>query len=312
MIVALGGGTGASKLLLGLCHVIDPADLTVIVNTGDDFSLHGLTICPDLDTTAYTLAGFADPERGWGIDGDTFSALSWLRRYGREAWFHLGDRDLATHLHRTALLREGQTLAEVTDRIRRSLGVRARILPMTNEPVSTIVLTDRGPMALQEYLVRDGARPAVRGVSFDGVDRSRPAPGVLEAIGACQGVILCPSNPIISIGPILSVPGIRDALRTTEAPVVGVSPVVGGRSLKGPTDKLLAGLGYDVSALSVARLYRELLDLFVIDRLDAELAPAIEALPVLVRMTATVMGNLEAKIGLAKETLSCLDSLRPS
>ena len=312
MIVALGGGTGASKLLLGLCHVIDPADLTVIVNTGDDFSLHGLTICPDLDTTAYTLAGFADVERGWGIDGDTFSALSWLRRYGREAWFHLGDRDLATHLHRTALLQEGQTLAEVTDRIRRSLGVRARILPMTNEPVSTIVLTDQGPRALQEYLVRDGARPAVRGVSFDGADRSRPAPGVLEAIEACQGVILCPSNPVISIGPILSVPGIRDALRTTEAPVVGVSPVVGRRSLKGPTDKLLAGLGYDVSALSVARLYQELLDLFVIDRLDAELAPAIEALQIRVRTTATVMSNLEAKISLAKETISGLDSLRAS
>ncbi|MGH7370150.1 MAG: 2-phospho-L-lactate transferase [Candidatus Methylomirabilaceae bacterium] len=312
MIVALAGGIGASKLLLGLSHVLDAADLTVIVNTGDDFVLHGLTICPDLDTTAYTLGGVADLERGWGVDGDTFSALSWLRRYGREAWFQVGDRDLATHLHRTALLREGRTLAEVTDRIRRSLGVRARILPMTNALVSTIVLTDRGPTALQEYLVRDGAKPAVRGISFDGVVRSRPAPGVLEAIETCQGVILCPSNPIISIGPILSVPGIRDALRTTGTPVVGVSPVVGGRSLKGPTDKLLAGLGYDVSALSVARIYQDLLDLFIIDRVDAELIPAIEALQVRVRAAAAVMGNLEAKISLAKETISCLESLRPS
>jgi LPPG:FO 2-phospho-L-lactate transferase len=312
MIVALGGGTGASKLLLGLCHAIDPADLTVIVNTGDDISLHGLRICPDLDTTTYTLAGFADVEQGWGIDGDTFSALSWLRRYGREAWFHLGDRDLATHLHRTALLRDGRTLAEATDRIRRSLGVRARILPMTNEPVSTIVFTDRGASALQEYLVRDGARPAVRGVSFEGVERSRPAPGVIEAIETCQGVILCPSNPIISIGPILSVPGIRDALRTAKAPVVGVSPIVGGRSLKGPTDRLMEGLGYEVSALSVARLYQDLLDLFLIDRLDAELVQAIEALGVRVRTAATVMGNFEAKISLAKETISGLESLRPS
>ncbi len=312
MIVALGGGTGASKLLLGLCHVLDPANLTVIVNTADDCILHGLTICPDLDTVAYTLAGVADLERGWGIDGDTFSALSWLHRYGRDAWFHLGDRDLATHLHRTALLREGQTLADVTDRIGRSLGVRARILPMTNEPVSTIVLTDRGPRAVQEYLIRDGAQPAVRGVSFSGIDRSRPAPGVLDAIDTAKGIILCPSNPIISIGPILSVAGIRDALRTTRAPVVGVSPVVGGRSLKGPTDKLLAGLGYEVSALSVARLYQDLLDLFVIDRLDAELIPAIEALPVRARATATIMSNLEAKISLAKETISCLNSLRPS
>lgn len=309
MIVALGGGIGASKLLLGLCQVIDPALLTVIVNTGDDFVLHGLTICPDLDTVAYTLAGLADQERGWGIEGDTFTALGQLGRYGREAWFSLGDQDLATHLHRTALLQQGLTLAEVTDVIRLALGVRTRILPMANEPVPTIVLTDQGPRLFQEYLVRDGARYAVRGVRFHGVERSRPAPGVMEAIETAEGILVCPSNPVISLGPILAVPGIRDALKTTEAPIVAISPVVAGRPLKGPTDKFLAGLGHEVSALSVARLYQDFLDLFIVDRLDVDLLPAIEGLPVRARMAETVMDNLERKIALAKEALSYLASL---
>ena len=310
MILALGGGIGASKLLLGLCQVIDPSELTVIVNTGDDFVLHGLTICPDLDTVAYTLAGVADRDRGWGIEGDSFNALEWLGRYSREVWFSLGDRDLATHLHRTALLRQGLTLADVTDVIRRSLGVRTRLLPMANEPVPTIVLTDRGPQPFQEYLVRDGARAAVRGVSFEGVERSRPAPGVLEAIRDAEGIILCPSNPIISVGPILAVPGIRHALKMTQAPIVAISPIVGGRSLKGPTDKFLVGLGFEVSALSVARLYQDLLDLFIVDRSDAPLRGAIEALPIRAITADIVMNNLEARIALAKETVSSLASLR--
>lgn len=308
MILALAGGVGASKLLHGLAQVIDPAELTVIVNTGDDLILHGLTICPDVDTVTYTLAGVADQERGWGIAGDTFNALQWLGRYGRERWFNLGDRDLATHLHRSALLKEGLTLTEVTDLIRRALAVRARILPMSNEIVSTIVLTDDGPEPFQSYLVRDGARHAVRGVIFEGVERSRPAPGALEAIEAADGIILCPSNPIISIGPILAVPGIREALCATKAPIVAISPVVCGRSLKGPTDKFLAGLGHEVSALSVARLYRDFLDLLIIDRLDTGLLPAIEALPLRVSVTETIMNNPEQKIALAKEALVCLIS----
>src|SRR5574337_1278245 len=273
MIVALAGGVGASKLLLGLAQVIDPAQLTVIVNTADDLTLHDLTICPDLDTVTYTLAGVADQERGWGIAGDTFNALSWLGRYGREDWFNLGDRDLATHLHRSALLNDGRTLAEVTDLIRRTLSVRATILPMSNERVSTLVLTDHGPQPFQTYLVRDGARHAVRGVS---------------------------------IGPILAVPGIREALSTTKAPIVAISPVVGGRSLKGPTDRFLAGLGHDVSALSVGHLYRDFLDLLLIDRLDTDLLPAIEALPLKARTTETIMNTPERKIALAKEALASL------
>lgn len=309
MILALAGGVGGSKLLLGLTQVMDPAELTVIVNTADDLILHGLSICPDLDTVTYTLAGVADQERGWGIEGDSFNALSWLGRYGREDWFHLGDRDLATHLHRTALLREGLTLTEVTDLIRRALSVRARILPMSNEPVSTIVLTDHGPQPFQAYLVRDGARPAVRGVRLEGIEQSRPALAALEAIEAADGIILCPSNPVISIGPILAVPGIRNALKATRAPVVAISPVVGGRSLKGPTDKLLAGVGHEVSALAVAQLYQDFLDLFIVDRLDTDLLPAIEALPVKARAAETVMADLERKIALAKEVLTALASL---
>lgn len=309
MILALAGGVGGSKLLLGLTRVIDPAELTVIVNTADDLVLHGLTICPDLDTVTYTLAGLADQARGWGIEGDTWNALCLLSRYGREDWFQLGDRDLATHLHRTALLRAGLTLTEVTDRIGRALGVRARILPMSDQRVSTIVLTDNGPQPFQTYLVRDRARHAVRGVRFEGIERARPAPGVLEAIEAADGIILCPSNPVISIGPILATPGIREALRATTAPVVAISPVVRGSSLKGPTDKFLSGLGYEVSALSVARIYQDLLDLFIVDRLDAELLPALEALPLKARAAETVMEDLEHKIALAHEALSCLTAL---
>jgi LPPG:FO 2-phospho-L-lactate transferase len=308
MILALTGGIGGSKLLQGLTQVMDPAELTVIVNTADDLILHGLTICPDVDTVIYTLAGVADQERGWGIEGDTFNALQWLGRYGREHWFNLGDRDLATHLHRSALLKEGLALTDVTDLIRRALAVRARILPMSNERVSTIVLTDDGPQPFQSYLVRDGARHAVRGVILEGIERSRPAPGVLEAIETADGIILGPSNPIISIGPVLAVPGIRAALRTTKAPVVAISPVVCGRSLKGPTDKFLAGLGHEVSALSVARLYHDFLDLLIIDRLDTDLLPAIEALPLTVSATETIMNNLEQKAALAKEVLACLAS----
>jgi LPPG:FO 2-phospho-L-lactate transferase len=309
MIVALAGGVGGSKLLLGLSQVIDPAELTVIVNTADDLILHGLTICPDLDTVTYTLAGVADQEKGWGIAGDTFNALRWLGRYGRENWFHLGDRDLATHLHRSALLQQGCTLTEVTDCIRRAISVRAVILPMSNERVSTTVLTDDGPQPFQTYLVRDGARHAVRGVIFEGIEQSRPAPGALEAIEKADGIIVCPSNPVISIGPILAVPGIRETLRATKAPVMAISPVVGGRSLKGPTDKFLVAIGHDVSALSVARLYHDILDLFIVDRLDTDLLPAIEALPLKARATVTIMNNLEQKIALAEEALTSLAAL---
>jgi len=255
-LVALAGGIGASKLLLGLCQVIDPADLTIVANTGDDIELHGLRISPDLDTITYTLAGAVEERQGWGLAGETFHALQALGRYGREIWFNLGDRDLATHLHRTELLCRGWTLAEVADEIRRAWGVAARILPATNDRVESRVITDAGTLHFQEYLVRDRAQAAVRGIVLAGIKHARPAPGVLEAIARADGVVVCPSNPIISIGPILGVRHVRETLRETQAPAVAVSPVVAGASLKGPTDKMLVGLGHEVSAVGVAGILR--------------------------------------------------------
>ncbi len=309
-LVALAGGVGASKLLLGLSKVLDPAELTVIANTGDDIELHGLYISPDLDTITYTLAGAVEERQGWGIAGETFHALGALGRYGRETWFKLGDRDLATHLHRTALLRGGRTLADAADAIRRAWGVAARILPATNDRVESRVVTDGGTVHFQEYLVRDRGEAAVRGIVLAGIERARPAPGVLEAIAGADGIVVCPSNPIISVGPILGVPGVREALCEARAPAVAVSPVVAGASLKGPTDKMLAGLGHDVSALGVARLYADVLDGFILDRQDAAHRPGVEALGLRAWTAQTVMQTLEDKVGLAHVVLAALGGLR--
>jgi len=309
-LVALAGGVGASKLLLGLAKVLDPAELTIIANTGDDIELHGLHVSPDLDIITYTLAGAVDERQGWGIAGDSFHTLQALGRYGRETWFNLGDRDLATHLHRTALLRAGRSLAEAAEAIRRAWGVAARILPATNDRVESRVVTDGGTVHFQEYLVRDRGAGAVRGIVLAGLEGARPAPGVLEAIADADGIVVCPSNPIISIGPILGVPGVREAVRAARAPALAVSPVVAGASLKGPTDKMLAGLGHDVSALGVGRLYADILDGFILDRQDAAHRPAIEAVGPRAWTAQTVMQTLEDKIALANVVLSALEELR--
>lgn len=306
MIAALAGGVGAAKLLLGLTQVSDPETLTIIVNTGDDFELHGLLISPDLDIVTYTLAGIVEEKTGWGIRGDSFTTLGILGCYGRETWFHLGDRDLATHIHRTALRRSGMTLSQATDAIRKAWGVKARILPMSDELVPTMILTEQGCIHVQEYLVRDRAGPKVKGILFQGVEAAKPAPGVLEALGEAQGIVICPSNPLISIGPILAIPGIREALREAKGPVVAVSPVVGGISLKGPTDRMLTDLGFEVSPVQIARLYQDFLDLLVIDRQDEADQGAIEALGIKTRITNTVMKSLEDKIRLAGEVLALL------
>ncbi len=309
-LVALAGGVGASKLLLGLVEVLDPANLTIIANTGDDIELHGLRISPDLDTITYTLAGAVEEERGWGLAGETFRALEGLGRYGREIWFNLGDRDLATHLHRTELLCRGWTLGEVADDIRRAWGVAARILPATDDRVESRVITDDGTIHFQEYLVRDRGQAAVRGIVLAGIEHARPAPGVLEAIAEADGIVVCPSNPIISIGPILGVRHVREALREAPGPVVAVSPVVAGASLKGPTDKMLSGLGYEVSALSVAGIYADFLDGYVLDQQDAALVPAVEALGLRAWTAQSVMQTLEDKVGLAKQIMAVLGELR--
>ena len=302
-IAALAGGVGASKLLLGLYHECDPGQLTIIVNTGDDIVLHGLRISPDLDIVTYTLAGIVDASRGWGFRGETFHALKRLGVFGREPWFHLGDRDLATHIHRTALSSEGKTLADAAETIRGALGVKARILPMSNQPIPTIIETDGGPLHFQEYLVKRRAEPIVRAVRFDGVAGAQPAPGVIEAIREADRILICPSNPLISIGPILAVPGVRDALRARKRNVIAVCPIVGGKSLKGPSDRMLAQLGHEVSARGVARLYADFTGTFVIDPADRQQATSIRSLGMDVAVMPTVMKTLGQKRKLARGLL---------
>jgi len=303
-ITALAGGVGASKLLLGLHDVIDPRDLTAIVNTGDDITLHGLKISPDLDIVTYTLAGIADEAKGWGYRGETFHALKRLAVFGRINWFNLGDRDLATHIHRSAMLAEGKSLSEAAEAIRLSLGVKARILPMCDEPVPTMIDTTEGELHFQEYLVKRRAEPVVRGIRFDGADNARPAKGVLEAIRDADRIVICPSNPLISIGPILAVPGIREALRARKESVVAVCPIVGGKSLKGPSDKMLAELGHDPSALGVAKLYADFSGTFVIDPTDKAQANGISRLGMKVEVVPTVMTTRAQKRKLARSLLA--------
>ena len=305
-ITTLAGGIGASKLLLGLASVMLPEDITIIANTGDDIELFGLRISPDIDTVTYTLAGVVNEGTGWGLKDDTFECLRWLARYGEASWFNLGDRDLATHIFRTNQLRSGRSLSDVTDVIRRSLGVRSTILPMTDAYTPTRVITDEGEMHFQEYFVRRRCEPRVRGVRFDHIEFAEPAPGVVSAILEAEAVIICPSNPFISIGPILAVPGVRDALRETRATVAAITPIIGGKALKGPAADMLRDLGHEVSASAVAAMYSDLLDVFILDETDAETAAYIQALGMRVFSTDTVMNTLDDKQHLAQWVLEIL------
>jgi len=303
MITTLAGGVGAAKLLMGLTRVMKPEDLTAIVNTGDDIQLHGLHISPDLDIAAYTLAGMVDEEKGWGIRGDTFHCLDGLRRLTGSEWFNLGDGDLATHIFRTNCLRSGATLTEVTVEITRALGVKTRILPMTDDRFETRIVTKGGTMHFEEYMVKRGAKDEVLGVELFGADKANPAPGVVEAIEEAERVVVCPSNPVVSIGTILAVKGIRGALKRTKAQKVAVSPIIAGVPVKGPADKLLRGLGREVSAFGVAELYGDFLDTFIIDYADADEKERIERLGVEVKVTNTLMRSLEDKVRLARVVL---------
>ena len=306
MLVTLAGGVGAARFLEGLARAAPPSNITVIVNTGDDIDLYGLRISPDLDIVMYTLAGLVDPKQGWGIKGDTYNTLDMLKRYGHNTWFLLGDRDLATHMHRTQLLQQGQTLTEVSDQIRRSLGLETRFLPISNEPVTTRILTPDGWLHFEEYFVQRQTRDRVVGVQFAGIETARPAPGVLEAIAGAEAILLAPSNPIVSIGTILAVADVREALCATDAPVVAVSPIVGGATIKGPADKLMSGLVLEVSARGVAEYYRDFLDVLIIDQVDAALAPQIEALGLRVFVMDTIMRGLPEKEALARAALAAI------
>lgn len=299
-VTALAGGVGAARFLRGLARVVDPVRLCVIVNTADDEEFFGLHVSPDLDTITYTLAGAVDQGKGWGLQDDTFRCLHALGRYYTDTWFGLGDADLATHLFRTQQLRQGKSLTEVTAAVTRAWGVRATVLPMSNEPVRTVVHTEAGALPFQEYLVKHRGEGRVERVEFHGITAATPAPGVCEAITRATLVILPPSNPIVSIGPILALPGVRQALQDTRAPVIAISPLVAGKPIKGPADHLLRGLGIEVSAVGVASLYRDFLDSFVLDTQDADQRERIEQWGLTAFVTDTIMSNVDKAAALAR------------
>ena len=303
MIVVLAGGVGAARFLQGVVQVVPQEELTVIANTGDDREFYGLHVSPDIDIVMYTLAGLVNESQGWGIRDDTYYTMRQLTAYGHEDWFALGDRDLATHIHRTQLLHQGKTLSEVTDDLRARLGLKLRILPMSDQPVQTHVLTPAGLLHFEEYFVKRRCSDPVQDVQFVGVDTAKPAPGVLDAIKGAEAILIAPSNPIVSIGSILAVPGIHDMLHEASGMVVAVSPLVGGAPIKGPADKLMRGLHMEVSAVGVARHYRDFLDVMVIDQQDAHLLDAIEDLGIPALATDTIMRDAETKAALARTVL---------
>lgn len=303
--VALCGGVGGAKLALGLMHILPPDDLSLIVNTGDDFTHLGLHISPDLDTVMYTLAGLANEQQGWGRAGETWQFMGALRALGGEDWFQLGDLDLAVHVERTRRLAAGETLSQVTRGFFAALGVGARVMPMSDDPVATIIHTPDGPLAFQHYFVRDKCEPEVTGFSFADSEQAQPAPGVLAALGdpdlGC--IVICPSNPFVSIDPILAVPGLRAAIQAARAPVIAVSPIVGGRAIKGPTAKMMRELGVPQTAQSVAAHYGGLLDGFILDATDAALAADLSASGLACATAQSVMRSLQDRVELARFVL---------
>jgi LPPG:FO 2-phospho-L-lactate transferase len=315
MLTALAGGVGAARFLAGLVAVVPPDEVTTIVNTGDDDGFHGLWVCPDLDSVTYRLAGAHNPETGWGLADETFHTMGALARYGSPTWFNLGDRDLATHLYRTQRRHQGASLTEITAEIAAAWGLESCLLPMSDDRVATriTVRTDDATgtptteeLAMQEWFVHRRSEPPVVAVRFDGADAARPAPGVLEALEAADTIVVCPSNPVISIGPILAVPGVRDLLVARRDRVVGVSPIIAGRPVRGPADRLMGPLGIEVSCVGVARAYREFCSTLVIDGADAVLAARVEALGVRAVVADTVMRDARVAAALARNTLAAV------
>jgi LPPG:FO 2-phospho-L-lactate transferase len=312
-VVALAGGVGGAKLAAGLEAALiqtSEGDLSVVVNTADDFDLWGLRICPDLDTVMYTLAGLANPETGWGIAGETFDSLEMLGRYGEDTWFWLGDRDLATHLLRSERLRSGETLTSVTRDLCVRLGVKSQVLPMTDDPVATILDTPAGQLEFQEYFVRRGQRDEVREVRFEGIGEANTTREALDGIRKADVIVLCPSNPVVSLGPILAVPGMREAIAASNAPKVAVSPIIGGQALKGPADRMLQSTGHESSAAGIAAIYSDLVDALVMDNADAGEKPEIQSLGVYPYLTDAVMQDEPDRARLAREVLDLAVELR--
>lgn len=302
-IVAFAGGVGGAKMAHGLAEHLAPGDLTVVVNTGDDFEHLGLSISPDLDTVCYTLAGLANFETGWGRANETWNTIANIEKLGGPNWFRLGDQDIGTHLERTRRLKEGQRLSQITREFSQAWGIKHTILPMSDSPVRTIVDTDQGELAFQEYFVHRRCEPGVKGFRFDGIDTAVPAPGVLEAIEKADAVIFCPSNPWVSIDPILKV------VKEIKKPIVAVSPIIGGKTVKGPAAKMFTELGIEPSALSVAEHYRHLLNGYVLDHLDTELEEQVNRLHIKTLVTDTLMNHLTDRARLANDVLHFIGSL---
>lgn len=303
MIVVLTGGTGGAKFVDGLYRVLPANQLKVIVNTGDDFEWWGLHISPDLDSITYVLGGLLSKERGWGVQDDTFQCLEAMRRMGQPAWFQIGDRDLATHLTRTQILREGKTLSDATAEITRGLGIAAEVLPMSNEKVETRVTTPEEEISFQEYFVRRRYRDEVKSVRFAGAERATPAPGVVDSILRADAILLAPSNPVTSIGPILAVPGIREALRETQATIAAVSPIVGGAAVSGPAGALMEAHGLPVSITGVAQAYQDFLDVLIADSRDEADAASLQSSKLQVHCSSTIMKTDEDRVALARAAL---------
>lgn len=305
--LALTGGVGGAKLCFGLAEVLKPDELSIVVNNGDDEVFHGLYVCPDLDTVMYTLAGLSNPHTGWGIRNETFAALGALDRLGQETWFGLGDQDLATHIVRTSMLSHGKSLSEVTDHLCHRLGIEHPITPMTDDSLRTTVITrELGTLPFQTYFVRHRCEPTVTALEFDGSDSAYPSPGFSESLDSCDTLIFCPSNPYLSVAPILSMTGVRERIESFQGHRLAVSPIVGGQALKGPAAKLLSELGEDVSCVGVARQYVGLCDTFVIDELDRDLAGDVRALGMEVLVLNTIMNNNRDKVELARNLLGAI------
>jgi LPPG:FO 2-phospho-L-lactate transferase len=307
LTTVLAGGVGAARFLRGLVQVTEPSSVSAIVNVGDDTVLHGLHISPDIDTVTYTLAGAINPETGWGLRDETWQAMDMVERYGGPSWFRLGDRDLGTHLYRTGRLSEGAPLSTVTAEIASAWGLDATLSPATDDRLRTMVTVEgEGEIGFQDYFVGRQHAVAVTDVRFDGADDARPAPGVLNAISSADVVVIAPSNPLVSIGPVLAVRGVRDAVRAARARTVAISPIVAGAALKGPADRMLRELGHEASVVGVARLYTELASVLVVDEADAASAGAVEAAGIRCVVTPTVMASPEAAAALARATLAAV------
>jgi LPPG:FO 2-phospho-L-lactate transferase len=308
--VVLAGGVGAARFLEGLVQVIPQEKITVIVNTGDDQEFYGLHVSPDIDTILYTLSGKSNIQQGWGLQDETYAVMNELKKLGDEAWFTLGDKDIATHMLRTGLLKQGKTLAQVTDHLRSIFHLSLKLIPMSNDTVRTYVTTPAGELPFQEYFVKRHFQDEVQHITFKGIQKSKPAPGVLEAIKEADAIIIAPSNPLVSIRPILDVPEIKDTIQHSRAPKIAVSPIVGGAAIKGPADRMLKGLGLEVSALGIAEYYKDLIDTIIIDSQDESLVPSIKKIGINAIATNTLMKNSEIKKALAETVIqSCSQTL---